>query len=126
MIESIYRGIDCGKIVVREHDFVEVEKKMKSGDMEIAFYDIIDGKQRLNALYGFLTDEFPDKNGKYYSDFSSLAKRKFDDITCFTLARMGKNTTDEDIIKVFLLVNFAGKQMSSEHLDYVGKILEKM
>ena len=123
LIESIYKGIDCGKIVVREHTYNEVESKLKKGDKEIAFFDIVDGKQRLNALFGFMNDEFPDSNGKYYSDMSILARRRFENKTVFTFARMDSATTDEEVLKVFLLINFSGRPMSREHLDYVEKIL---
>ena len=124
LIESIYRGVDCGKIVLREHSYDVVEKELKNDNEEISFYDIVDGKQRLNALIGFVNNEYPDKNGKYYSDMSILSRRHFDDVTCFTLATMNSRTTDDDVLKVFLLVNYAGKQMSQEHLNYVKNILE--
>ena len=124
LIESIYRGVDCGKIVLREHSYDEVEKTLKNDDEEIAFYDIVDGKQRLNALIEFVNDKYPDLNGKYFSDMSLIARKDFRFVTCFTLATMNCRTTDDDVLKTFLLVNYAGKQMTQEHLDYVKNILE--
>lgn len=126
LIESIYRGVDCGKIVLRKRRFEFVEEELKKGNEEVAFNDIVDGKQRLNALFGFINNEFPDKNGKYYKDFSILAQRRLSGKLCFTLAQLDERTTDEDVIKVFMLVNFSGKFMSKEHLDYVDSILKKM
>jgi hypothetical protein len=126
LIESIYRGVDCGKIVLRKRRFEYVEEELKKGNEEVAFNDIVDGKQRLNALLGFINNEFPDKNGKYYKDFSILAQRRFAGKLCFTLGQLSENTTDEETIQTFMLVNFAGKSMSKEHLDYVDSILKKM
>ena len=126
LIESIYRGVDCGKIVLRKHSFEEVEKELKNGNDGFAFNDIVDGKQRLNALLGFVHNEFMDKNGHWYNDFSILAKRQFERKLCFSLAQLDERTTDEDVLKIFMLVNFAGKEMSKEHLDYVDSILKKM
>lgn len=126
LIESIYRGVDCGKIVVREHSYKEVEGEIKNGNNEFAFFDIVDGKQRLKALADFINDVFPDKNGKYFSDFSTLGKRFFYNKLCFTFAKLDERTTDEDVLKVFLLVNNSGKQMTQEHLEYVDGILKQL
>ena len=126
LIESIYRGVDCGKIVLRKHSFEEVERELKNGNDGFAFNDIVDGKQRLNALLGFVHNEFMDKNGHWYNDFSILAKRQFEKKLCFSLAQLDERTTDEDVLKIFMLVNFAGKEMSKEHLNYVDSILKKM
>lgn len=124
LIESIYRGVDCGKIVLREHSYEEVERTLKTDDEEIALYDIVDGKQRLNALIEFINDKYPDLNGKYFSDMSLIARNDFRFVTCFTMATMNCRTTDDDVLKTFLLLNYAGKQMSQEHLDYVKNILD--
>lgn len=126
LIESIYRGTDCGKIVLRKHSFQEVERELKNGNDGFAFNDIVDGKQRLDALIGFVHNQFMDKNGHYYDDFSILAKRQFERKACFSLINLDEKTTDEDVLKIFMLVNFAGKEMSKEHLEYVDSILKKM
>lgn len=126
LIESIYRGVDCGKIVLRKRPFNLVEEELKKGNDGFAFNDIVDGKQRLNALIGFVNSEFPDKSGKFYKDFSTFGKRQFENRLNFTLAQLDERTTDEDVLKIFMLVNFAGKEMSKEHLDYVDSILKKM
>jgi hypothetical protein len=55
---------------------------------------------------------------------SLIARKDFLFVTCFTLATMNCRTTDDDVLKTFLLVNYAGKQMTKEHLDYVKNILE--
>ena len=77
LIDSIYNGINLGLILIRKREWSEIEKLRKSGETELAFNDIIDGKQRLNAIKEFLHEEFPDSNGNFYSDLSTLAQNKF-------------------------------------------------
>lgn len=126
-IESIYNGIECGKIVLREHSWETVESRIKNGEtQDIAFKDVIDGKQRLHTLKRFVNDEFKDLSGHYYSDLSEKSKREFENSRCLTYLRLSQNATDEEVIKTFLMVNFAGKPMSQEHLDYVQKINDKI
>ena len=126
-IESIYNGIECGKIVLRKHSWETIENRIKNGETQgIAFKDVVDGKQRLHTLKRFLNDEFKDLSGHYYSDLSERAKIEFDRSHCLTYLLLGENATDEDVIKTFLMVNFAGKPMSQEHLNYVKEISTKL
>jgi len=39
-----------------------------------------------------------------------------------TFGEMEENATDEDVKATFLGINFAGVQMSQEHLEYVKQI----
>ena len=96
-----------------------------NGDKEACYYDVVDGKQRLHTLNRFINDEFPDSHGNYYSDFSDAAKRMFKSRNCITLLEMGDESTDEDVLKVFLNVNFSGKPMSKEHIKFVQDIYNK-
>lgn len=59
-------------------------------------------------------------------DLSEKAKREFENSRCLTYLSLSQNATDEEVIKTFLMVNFAGKPMSQEHLDYVQKINDKI
>lgn len=122
-IESIYNGLDCGKIVLRKRSWKYVEDKANNNDTDgLAFYDVIDGKQRIHTLKRFLNDEFADLNGYYYSDLSERAKIHFERSESLTYLELGEKATDEDVLKTFLMINFAGKPMSKEHLDYVQKL----
>ena len=121
-IESIYNELDCGKIVLRTNVISDVLDAFTNGDKEVCYYDVVDGKQRLHTLYRFINDEFPDSHGNYYSDFSDVAKRMFKSRSCITLMEMDEGCTDEDVLKVFLNVNFSGKPMSKEHIKFVQGI----
>lgn len=126
-IESIYNGLDCGKIILRKHSWEYLEDKANKNDLEsLAFSDIVDGKQRIHTLKRFINDEFKDLYGFYYSDLSDKAKGYFMDSRSITYLRMGEASTDEDVIQTFLMVNFTGKPMSQEHLDYVKEISKKI
>lgn len=122
LIESIYNGINCGKIVVRERGYEYVISELNKGNKEVAFRDIVDGKQRVGALLGFVNDEFPDLHGNYFSDLSKRAQHKFLNSDVMSYASLGEKATDEDVIETFLMVNFTGKIMSQEHIDYVKEI----
>ena len=124
-IESIYNELDCGKIVLRTNVISDVLDAFTNGDKEDCYYDVVDGKQRLHTLYRFINDEFPDSHGNYYSDFSDVAKRMFKSRSCITLMEMDEGCTDEDVLKVFLNVNFSGKPMSMEHNKFVQGIYNK-
>lgn len=126
LIESIYQGIDCGKILVRKRGFSELEAMAKKGEIELYFHDIVDGKQRLNAIRGFLMGEFADMHGNYFGDLSYQAQHKLTDNQLFSYAEMPENSKDEDVIYQFLKLNFAGVPQSKEHIEYVKEIHKKM
>lgn len=124
LIESIYNNIDIGKIVVRNRSFDWVLDRYESGYKleDIAFKDIIDGKQRLNALVEFVTNVYPDSAGHYWSEFSDQAQRKFLQFNSISYGELGENASDADAKEIFLTLNFTGVQMSQDHIDYVKSI----
>lgn len=125
LIDSIYNRINCGQILVRRHSWRDMIKESKSNDVVYEF-DIVDGKQRLNTIVEFMNNKFPDSYGNYWNDLSDYARYQFEDSHCFTLAEMEEGTTDKDVIKAFLGVNFTGVPMSQEHIDFVKEINKKM
>ncbi len=123
LIHSIYNRLSCGKIVIRNRGWNWLESR--DNEDECYWTDVVDGKQRLNTIVEFINNEFPDKNGVYYNDFSSVSKRKFTDHQLFTYQEMNDTCTDEEILEQFLLVNFAGVPQSEDHLQFVEKILKR-
>lgn len=122
LINSIYNKINLGLVLVRKRSWQELEQMAKMGEKELAFIDIVDGKQRLNAIKGFINDEFPDSYGDYFSDLSVKAKREFFNHQTVQYAEMGENTKDEDVIYQFLKLNFTGVPQSKEHIEYVKSL----
>lgn len=123
LIESIYQRIECGRILVRLRSWAEAEK-MEAG--ECAFKDIVDGKQRLNAVVKFMNNEYPDLHGNYFADLSNRAQHQFTNHQLFAYAEMQENTTDAKVIEQFLKLNFAGVPQSKEHIEFVKNIHSKM
>lgn len=122
LIESVYQGIDCGRILVRKRSFESVIQMHKQGEKELYFKDIVDGKQRLNAMFKFLRNEYPDMHGNYYNDLSNYAQRKVSDNRLFTFAEMDEKVTDAEVIRQFLKANFTGRIMSKDHIEYVRSL----
>lgn len=122
LIESIYQNIDCGKILIRKRGWKELES-MKN-EKELSFNDIVDGKQRLEAIQSFINDKYKDLHGNHYSDLSEYAQRKFLEHQLFSYSEMPDNSKDEDVIKQFLKLNFTGVLQSEEHLEYVKSLKE--
>jgi len=126
LIDSIYNGIDCGKIVVRERGWKTIEKLVESGEKEVAFHDIVDGKQRLNTIGGFIKGEFPDSEGNYFNDLSNEAQGNFTNNQLLSYGVMPENTSDEQVLKQFLKMNFCGVPQSKEHIEFVKEITKKL
>lgn len=121
LIDSIYNNIDIGKIVVRKRDFDYAVERAGEGK-EVGFADIVDGKQRLNAIFSFIGGEFKDSHGNYWDDLSERAQSKFLEFQSIAYGEIGEEASDEDVKAVFLGVNFAGVPMSAEHVDFVKSI----
>jgi hypothetical protein len=123
LIESIYHGIGCGSIVIKLNDWTTLQNKADDGETELFFNDVVDGKQRLNTIYEFVNNKFCDRNGYYYEQFSKRAQHLFLDHQLFAYGEIDSRVKDEDVLKQFLKVNFAGVQQSLEHIEYVKSLL---
>lgn len=123
LIDSIYNHIEIGKIIVRLRSWKWVENRIKQGVVEhTTFKQIVDGKQRCNAILGFINNEFSDNYGNYWDDLSSKAQRNFFSFRQITYGELGETSTDKDVLNTFLCINHTGKPMSKEHIDYVKSI----
>ncbi len=123
LVESIYNSIDCGKILLRLRSWEELEKLQKEGETELSFRDIVDGKQRLNAVISFINDEYADLNGNYFSDLSDVSQHRFTDHQLFSYSEMDEKTTDQEVVEQFLKLNFTGVPQSIEHINFVKSLL---
>ena len=112
LIDSIFKNIDIGKFAFIHKPF--------SGSNE-PLYEILDGKQRINALCEFYENRFPYK-GKYFNDLSAKDRNHFCNygVDVAEIAQADKET----ILKYFLMLNTGGKAISEEHLDKVRKLYE--
>ena len=126
-IESIYNYLNLGTVVLRKRGYDWINKQCKLGNTDVAYYDVIDGKQRIHTLMRFMKNEFPDLHGNYYGDFSEYARRVLiNDVQGLDVMEIEERATDDDVLQVFLNVNYAGKPMSAEHLEYVRSLYNKI
>ena len=121
LIESIYQGLDIGKVVIKKNSYEYVERETKLGN-KVNFKDIVDGKQRLKAILDFIMDKFEDLHGNIFSELSSKAQNNFLNFQGVAYGELDEETTDEEIQSVFLKINFTGVQMSQEHINFVKSI----
>lgn len=126
LIDSIYAGISCGEVVVRERSWKQVEAELERGHTDVAFCDVVDGKQRINAFYDFIQNKFPDSEGYYFNDLSYYAQLKIMGSMSFGYATIDASATDEDVLDTFLAVNYTGVPQSESHLEAIKKIKEEI
>ena len=122
LIDSIYAGISCGEVVVRERSWKQVEREIANGNTEISFCDVVDGKQRINAFADFVQNKFPDSEGYYFNDLSFYAQMKVMSSMSFGYASIDSTATDEDVLNTFLAVNYLGVKQSESHLETIKKL----
>jgi uncharacterized protein with ParB-like and HNH nuclease domain len=131
-IESMYNHLNLGTVVFRKRSWKWLEKESATrGDnkdnSDLGFYDVVDGKQRIHTLMRFMKNEFPDLHGNYYGDFSEYARRVLiNDVQGLDVMEIEERATDDDVLQVFLNVNYSGKPMSAEHLEYVRSLYNKI
>ncbi len=120
-IESIYNKMNIGTFVIARRNYNEVSRRIKAGYPDVAFHEVVDGKQRLTAIAEFVQGKFADMHGNLFSDMDAIAKRTFMSFNKQSVAIL-EDPTDDEIKKAFLNVNFAGVPMSKEHIEYVKSI----
>lgn len=122
LLQSIYKGMTIGRIVIRENDIDKVFKESDAGNSEICFHDVVDGKQRLNAISEFIQNKFCDLNGMYWDDFSQSSKKIFGNYMGLSYFELYEKTTDEETLSEFLVVNHGGVEQTKQHMDFVKSI----
>lgn len=108
LISSIFSNVDIGK-------FVFVHRGYGTGCM----FEVVDGKQRLNALLEFYEGRYPILGNVYYDNLSKVDKYHFDNYPVSFAEVSG--ISEKEIVKLFLRLNETGRVMSSEHLESVRK-----
>jgi len=123
LINSIYNGLEIGRIVLRKRGYEWVDQQLKSGNKEVAWRDIVDGKQRLSTLIDFQNNVFKDSNGNYYEDMSNSAKHKFGNGMNLLYLTLEEDATDKQTLNCFVKSNFSGVLMNTNHLNQMSEIL---
>lgn len=92
------------------------------------FYEVIDGKQRISAVLGFIDGEFP-VEGLYYSDLCEddrkfISNFRFDYTRILSEGRGLSKPSLKTLIQLFLEINLYGTRMSDEDLDKARSLLK--
>ena len=115
LIDSIFRNIDIGKFVFVELPYQSVESPG---------YEVLDGKQRLNAIVDYYLNKYPYK-GVYYNDLSREEKYWFLQ-RGVAIAKVREQITEEQKLKYFLMLNTTGHVMDKEHLKRIETRIQEI
>lgn len=110
LIDSIFNNIDIGKFVFSHEEY-----------NDNYLYEIVDGKQRINAICEFYENKFS-YNGLFYNDLNSFEQHYFCGYP-ISWAEM-RDMTMEQKLRYFVRLNKFGKVMDKEHLHLVESMLE--
>lgn len=114
LIDSIFNNIDIGKFVFIKNEW---------GEHPLNYmYEILDGKQRINAITEYFENRFS-YNGLFFNELSRMEQSHFKSYPVSTaeLAR----ATREQKLRYFLMLNTSGKVMDAEHLKKIENMLDK-
>ena len=113
LVDSIFHGRDIGKFIFLKYEWPRNDQ------------DVLDGKQRLNAIIRFVTSQFKYK-GFYWHELGRLDRHKFED-HLIQYAELDANKFNEaDKLRLFLNVNIAGVPQSEEHLAKIKARLSEL
>ena len=96
-------------------------------DGENEKFEVVDGKQRLNSIFGFINDEFPLEEGTFFSQLSEEDVKK---ILRFNVEYTRFISFTDKIpydfkLELFLELNAKGTQMSKEQINRVQEMAKK-
>ena len=115
LIHSIMQRYDIGKMVFIKREY---------SDPRPHHYEILDGKQRLNAIQEYLEGRFEYRGVKYH-ELSWQDRRTFDECKVQYIEVDEKSLTRAGKLYLFLSVNMGGVKQSAEHMDKVQAMYEE-
>lgn len=105
---------------------VIIEKLTEQGTV---LYEILDGKQRLTALFDYIDNKYPLKTGEYFKDLSAK------DMNVITRARVSYTRITSykecDVpldfkLAYFLEINALGTKITDEHIEKIENKLKEL
>lgn len=114
LIHSMMQRYDIGKMVFIKRNYSDTRKEL---------YEILDGKQRLNAMQEFYEGRFT-YQGYTFHQMSGTDRRAFEECRVQYLDISEDHATRADKLYIFLSVNIAGVPQSEEHMAYIRRELD--
>jgi hypothetical protein len=115
LIRSIFMGADIGR-------FALITDYSNPGSNPYG-YEILDGKQRLNAIIEYFENRWP-YDGVYYNDLSWKDRHRFAN-HLVQISYLDKTETNKDeIIQQFIIINQAGRHMSDDDIQNAINLLK--
>lgn len=108
-------GIPIGAFVFARQSY----DKQTLKKLPVRKYYLLDGQQRLNAIRGFLDNEFA-MDGYFFKDLPYLDKRAFIDFHNFGSMIINEPTLEQELDFYFKL-NFGGTAHTKEDLEKIMK-----
>lgn len=115
LIDSIFKNIDIGKFTVIKRPWGPNPNEPTTQ----LLYEMLDGKQRLTAIYEFFIGKFQYK-GKYYFELHPRDRNHF---RHYRISYVESSPlTNEQKYRYFLKLNTTGTPVDKEHLDRVKQL----
>jgi len=127
LIISIIKGILLPRFAAIVY---EDDQKGKLKLEQDKIFKIIDGKQRLSTIQAFMNNEFPilfKGNEYFYNDFDSELKRSIwgcDLRFNIVYEYFDQKVSDEDMIRWFELINWAGTPQDKKHFEKLKNLIK--
>ena len=117
LIDSIFKNIDIGKFTVIKRPWGSNPNKPQTQ----VLYEMLDGKQRLTALWEFYCGRFKYK-GKYFYELHWRDQNHFEHYR-ISYAEC-EPLTKEQKLRYFLKLNTTGTPISNKHINRVRELWE--
>ena len=111
LIDSVFNGREIGKFVFVRYDYPD------------NYTEVLDGKQRINALFEFCTSKFPYK-GVYWHQLDKMDRYEMESVQIQSVYLEGSRYTKAKLLEIFLEVNAGGVPQTEEHLNKVRAMLD--
>jgi hypothetical protein len=105
LMDNIAAGYPIGSFIFKHHKWPENRT------------EIIDGKQRINAILDFMEGRWSWR-GKFWYQLSYMDRHNFED-RAVAVCTLPENASRADCLKMFLACNAAGVAQTQEHIAHV-------
>lgn len=113
LIDSIFKEVEIGRFLFIDLDWQGVGKHS---------YEVVDGKQRLSAIFDYIENKFSYK-GLYYKDLCKIDVRRFNSLS-IVWGTLHSSTTKDELLEVFVRLNTHGVAMDKNHLEKVKRLID--